>query len=228
MKMKTMLEYMQKELVPVIEEGWESKASFEVAVQVRLDKIVRMHLSSRIALASDDKDKKELLQTSGKGATVAKDIATGAVTVPKGVARFDQIATKAWDKMREINYTGTTMIADMYLANNRFVAKPGDLNSLSLKSTYYWIELKIESPATHKFGGFSLKQAILFDKDKLVKQKGKDPVAKQGERRRYWYFIIAISDDERNKLKKFSDEHAGQPQIHNIIDPAMSIGYVEV
>lgn len=56
MKTQTMIDYLRTNLVPVVVEGWRSKAAFEVAAQVRLDSIVRTHLSSKVGLADTDKD----------------------------------------------------------------------------------------------------------------------------------------------------------------------------
>jgi hypothetical protein len=197
MKMQTMIDYMRTHLAPVVAEGWRSKAAYEVALQVRLDTIVRTHLSTNVGRADTDKD--------GSGVLVQKDskgkVASTSAALKSAIATVDE---DDWEKMREITYPISKEIADEYVHNKRFVVDPGDPGKLTFKNTYYWIEMKAESPQTGKFGGYSLAQAISFDSRKLEKQKEYDDEKFKlatTSRRRYWVIMIAVSEDKRGDLK---------------------------
>ncbi len=170
-----------------------------MALQVKLDSIVRTHLSSKLGVADTDKDGTGVMvQKSGKGV-----VASTSTTLKSAIGAVDE---DDWSKMREIKYPISKEIADEYIHASRFVTDPGDPGKLSFKNTYYWIEMKAESPQTGKFGGYSLSNAISFDSRKLEKQKEYDDgkFKSSTSRRRYWVIIIAVSPEQRGELKNTS------------------------
>jgi hypothetical protein len=200
MKVSTMVAYIQNQMTPAIAEGWESGANFEVALQVKLDSIVRTHLSAKVGLSTPTRHANSVnVQKAGKGN------ATGSALI---TAAPNQLARTNWSKMREIAYSQGNQIADLMARNHRFVVNPTVPNALTYKDTTHWIELKVESPQTNKFGGVSLKRALEDDFDKLwdqMKWDGGSDVAKTAfAKRRYWVMAIAISEAERGKMLSYA------------------------
>jgi hypothetical protein len=134
-----------------------------------------------------------LVQRSGRFAT----------TVPQGLYIRD-VAQDAWPTQREIRYDGRTTIADLKVTNNRAATGGADDLSIRLKQTYYWIEIKVESPVTHNFGGKSLDTAFTEDAGKLSSQKRRD-AHNPGGRRRYWFVMLAFSDEQCGAMKTLQD-----------------------
>lgn len=184
-------------------EGWNSRAAFEIAVQVKLDGLIRAHLSTHVGL-DDDGDH---LQTKGSGASKN-------ATTP--------IHKNKWPKMREERYTfevkvesdgdfggdkrskkpkvsgRTKEIADFRLKNKRYTKR--ESGKLKISKTYYWIELKVESPDTGNFGGQSAQDAISTDTTKLRVQQDDDGGPAEDTRRRYWFVMLAFSVDGRKEI----------------------------
>ena len=194
MKIETMIAYIQNNMAPDIVEGWQSQANFEVQLQVKLDSIARTHLSTKIGMVNLPNGQQAAVQVQGKGS----GIGLPTVGVPRG----------AWAKMREISFPTIQEIADMYVNNKRFIVDPNNPNGLAYKDTAYWIELKVESPHTHRFGGKSLKKAYEDDFDKLFDQMIRDggsAASKVGlNRKRYWVLMIALSPAERGKMLSYA------------------------
>jgi hypothetical protein len=202
MKLSTMIGYIQNNLTTEIVEGWQSQANFEVQLQVKLDSIVRTHLSTKIGAATPlGQAAPQQMQQQGKGSVVGSAAIGGA---PAAIPR------RNWPKMREIDYPNSQQVADLYVSNKRFIVNPANINALSYKDTTYWIELKVESPQTHKFGGKSLKAAWEDDFDKLFDQMVRDggsAASKVGlARKRYWLFMIALSANERGKMLSYAHQ----------------------
>jgi hypothetical protein len=194
MKPVTFANYIVQEQESIME-GWVSGAAFEVHVQVIFDKIVRKHLSNKVAVYEDDQGGKFLGQQSGKSAL-------------GGLVPVSQVDYTEWSRMREIRYTESTKISDLMVTNERGVPDPGVTDGVCFKGTYYWIELKVESPVpTYKdFGGKSPVDALNEDVTKLKAQKAADE--KMGvingntfQKRRYWYVMLAFSDARRGFVK---------------------------
>ena len=127
--------------------------------------------------------------------------------------------------MREIRYgyniggKQTQEKADFYIKNQRWVRD--STNNFVFKNTDYWIELKVESPAAQgdktygtfgakDFGGKTPRDARKEDVAKLLEQKdldkSKHPVTSAGERRRYWFVMLAFSNERRALLKSWAGE----------------------
>ena len=193
-----------------IMKGWVSGAAFEGHVQVVIDEIARNHLSKRIAEYTAADDSKFRGQQDGKDAIISS-------------APDAQIGYVDWARMREIKYDGSKQISDFFIKNERFVQVDDDDDNLEyeFKGTFYWIELKVESPATKgyaDFGGKTPKDAMEEDINKLKKQKVADTQAlNQGntyEKRRYWYVMLAFSDNRRAYVKKLSGWTISSEYVH--------------
>jgi len=185
--------------------GWVSGASFEVHVQVRLDNIVRSHLTSKIGNVHGT-------PVQGEGERLTKE---------------------AWGKMREIAYPvlnaqSNQMICDFYINNERFIWN-ATTQSYTLKTTKYYIELKCESPQTKQFGGKSFDNAYNEDVDKLKKAKSfetSQPPLDGQSRRRYWMVMIAFSPDNIRRMNG-----RGRPWTFSAIvanKPSMFVGLDEI
>jgi len=97
----------------------------------------------------------------------------------------------------------------MHVANDRWIQDPEGY--LLYKVTYYWIEVKVESPGTEgyaDFGGKTPEIASREDCVKLANQKAVDSVGASDSfdivNRRYWYTMLAFSDKRRAYCKSMT------------------------
>lgn len=229
MQIDTFVNTLTKCLGPTVLKGWRSGASFEVSVQTELSDLWIRHLQSNLAVTLDMAGKPvEHFQVEGRKA-VMPDV-NGQITISGEQKQLEQIDTTVKAKKMGIkvereydyeyvstyNYSQSPKISDLFVTNKRWVQEN---NSLALKSAYFWVELKVESPKINKFqrgdpqrrpqfGGESAEMACRHDTWKLAEQKKHDDG--KGLRglvkRRYWWIVIACSPEGVAAVKKIANQ----------------------
>ncbi len=203
MKISTFIDYIQGGVSERIAREWKKGAAFEQVIQSELDDIVRTHIATKIG-ALDHSGHKLPIQQDGKSKVAIDPALIAPFRGPYDIP-----------KVRENRFTyqeggsPTAKTADLHVTNGRFVNKNG---SIVYQDTTYWIELKVESPDTHLFGGKPLNDAWLDDLNKLQLQKDRD-TAFPGDAdinvKRHWLIMIAISNEMRGQLKSGFFNHPG-------------------
>lgn len=210
MKPSTFAAYIAQRHAELVK-GWNSGASFEGYAQVVLDDIVRKHLTSKVGID----DVGDLVQDWG-----------------------DWRSDSDWGKMRELTYpikfpaksgagVGVKQVnntVDFLINNNRFVWD-NTSQDWSYKSTRYYIELKVESPETGKFGGMALLDAYKSDRAKVWEvAQHEDKKAVPWRRRRYWVVMIGFSPAQVSDLKSYKWDF----EVTTVNVPQMFVGIDEI
>lgn len=215
MKPQTFVNYISQKYEDLYKYGWRSQASWEVAGQGILDDVLRTHLTS----------------------TVGEDTAY----TPSNVQGDGQYVDEgAWPKLRENPYPckfpskgkvqkEVSNYADFLFTNERWVYKATEENwgwaSWFVKTTKYYIELKVESPHTKKFADMSIE--VAWDQDVAKLKAASEHEAQQATganvKKRYWMVIIAFSTENIAKAQSH------QWSVSNVVQgangqPSMFVG----